>query len=163
MGRVIMTRDERIQKIESYGKGYVQLPEARQQFRRRCGRSSLCLTAGASTKLSFILLTARQTHMSSAGNWLLNLPNPLRLMTRTNGRWHFIIRTKALELFRRLRLSSYKPTKTLPESVWLNSVGSLENETVTLHDWLEVYEQQIPGHINQMKKRYDAWRKAYLK
>lgn len=40
----------------------------------------------------------------------------------------------ALELFGRHRLSSYKLIKTLPGSVWLNPVGSLENETVTLHD-----------------------------
>ena len=67
----------------------------------------------------------------------------------------------ALEVFKLLRLTTYKLIKSLPESVWSNAVGHMENESVTLDEWLELYEAHIPEHINQMRKNYDEWRKKH--
>ncbi|MBE7445974.1 MAG: hypothetical protein HS132_12260 [Planctomycetia bacterium] len=58
-----------------------------------------------------------------------------------------------MELFRKFRLPSYKLIKLLPESVWLNSVGGMENGAIALGDWLKVYEEHMPGHINQIEAK----------
>jgi hypothetical protein len=65
----------------------------------------------------------------------------------------------ALELFRWLRLTTYKLIKTLPESIWSNTIHHPENGTMTLDDWLEVYASHIPDHVEQMERIYEAWRR----
>jgi len=62
-----------------------------------------------------------------------------------------------LELFKWLRLSSYKLIQTLPESTWANTVYHSENGLMTLDDWLTVYERHIPDHVAQMQLNYEAW------
>jgi hypothetical protein len=63
----------------------------------------------------------------------------------------------ALELFKWLRLTSYKLIKTLPADTWANTVEHSENGTITMDDWLVTYERHIPDHIEQMKGNYQAW------
>ncbi len=64
----------------------------------------------------------------------------------------------ALELFRWLRLTSYKLIKSLPDSTWANTIYHPENGVMTLDDWLDVYERHVPDHIEQMARIYEAWR-----
>jgi hypothetical protein len=64
---------------------------------------------------------------------------------------------EALELFRWLRLKSYRLILTLPEAVWSNTVEHPENGTMTFDDWLDVYERHIPEHIEQMRGNYRDW------
>jgi hypothetical protein len=63
----------------------------------------------------------------------------------------------ALELFRWLRLMSYRLIKSLPESAWSNTVYHPENGVMTLDDWLDVYASHIPDHVEQMNRIYEAW------
>ncbi len=53
----------------------------------------------------------------------------------------------AIELFRWLRGNTYKLIKTLPESVWSNTVYHPENGTMTMDDWLNVYEGHVRDHL----------------
>lgn len=162
-----MTKEERMQKIESYGKGYVQLTEALKQFPREMW-SFKPLPDRWSIHEIIIHIADSEANAYVKCRKLIAEPGK-SIAAYDQDKWsaafHYQDQSTeaALELFRRLRLSSYNLIKTLPEPVWLKSVGSQENKTVTLDDWLEVYEQHIPGHINQMKKRYDEWRKKSLK
>ncbi len=61
----------------------------------------------------------------------------------------------ALELFRLLRKMSYDLIKTLPDSVWNNTIEHPENGTMTFSDWLRIYENHT--HIGQMQRTYQAW------
>ena len=63
----------------------------------------------------------------------------------------------ALELFKWLRLKSYKLIKTLPDSAWSNTAYHPENGTMTLDDWLDVYERHVREHLDQMQANYEAW------
>ena len=63
----------------------------------------------------------------------------------------------ALELFKWLRGNSYQLIRTLPDSVWGNTVYHPEAGRMTLDDWLDVYDRHIPDHLAQMQQNYEAW------
>jgi len=65
----------------------------------------------------------------------------------------------ALELFKWLRLRTYKLIQTLPESIWSHTIEHPENGTMTLDDWLDTYERHVSEHIQQMQRIYEAWRR----
>jgi hypothetical protein len=73
-------------------------------------------------------------------------------------RYHEQSTDDALELFKWLRLTSYRLIRSLPESVWSNTIEHPENGTMTMDDWLDVYERHIPEHIAQMKANYADWK-----
>jgi hypothetical protein len=63
----------------------------------------------------------------------------------------------ALELFRLLRRMSHRLIKDLPDAVWSNTVDHPENGIMTMDDWLNVYTNHIPDHIQQMEATHAAW------
>ena len=66
----------------------------------------------------------------------------------------------AIELFRWLRGNTYKLIKTLPESAWSNTAYHAENGTMTLDDWLDVYEAHVRDHVAQMRRIYEEWKQG---
>lgn len=65
----------------------------------------------------------------------------------------------ALELFRLLRLTTYKLIKNIPPQTWANIVEHSESGIITMNDWLNIYERHIPIHIAQMKRNFVNWKK----
>jgi hypothetical protein len=63
----------------------------------------------------------------------------------------------ALKLFKWLRHKSYTLIKTLPESVWSNTVNHTQDGIILMDDWLDTYERHIPEHIEQMQANLDNW------
>jgi hypothetical protein len=63
----------------------------------------------------------------------------------------------ALDLFRALRRNTYNLVKDLPEETWANTIYHPENGTMTLDDWLGVYERHVHDHVNQMREIYREW------
>lgn len=63
----------------------------------------------------------------------------------------------ALELFRLLRGNTYKLIQRLSDDMWSNTVHHPENGTMTMDDWLHIYERHIPEHLEQMQAVYEAW------
>jgi hypothetical protein len=66
----------------------------------------------------------------------------------------------ALELFKWLRRMSYNLIRTLPDEIWTNTIEHPENGTMSLDDWLVIYEAHVRGHITQMQGVYEAWRRT---
>lgn len=66
---------------------------------------------------------------------------------------------EALELFKWLRLRTARLISTLPESTWAHTIEHPENGTMTLDDWLNIYERHVPEHLEQMEAIHAAWRK----
>ena len=64
----------------------------------------------------------------------------------------------AVELFRLLRGNTYSLIRSLPESAWANTIRHPENGTMTLDDWLDVYERHIRDHVEQMRRIHDHWK-----
>lgn len=63
----------------------------------------------------------------------------------------------ALELFRLLRIMTFNLISNIDDNIWNNSVDHEFYGTITLDNWLEMYEPHIPGHIDQMKQVYQEW------
>ena len=65
----------------------------------------------------------------------------------------------AVELFRLLRRAVIIDKEALPESSGTNTSEHTENGTMTMDDWLGVYEEHIPAHVAQMERVYNHWQK----
>ncbi|MCX7736335.1 MAG: DinB family protein [Candidatus Kapabacteria bacterium] len=69
----------------------------------------------------------------------------------------------AVELFRLLRKMTYELLDRIPENVWKNEVIHSDGSVWSLDKWLDIYENHITGHIEQMKRNYFEWRRiAYI-
>ncbi len=162
-----MTNEERMQRVESYGKGYIQLTEALKQFPKEMWTFK---PSPDRWSIHEIIIHIADSEANAYVKCRKLIAEPgTAVVAYDQDKWSAAFRYQeqstedALELFRMLRLASYKLIKSLPEPVWSSSAGPMESETVTLGDWLRVYEEHIPSHINQMRKRYDEWGKKHLK
>ena len=87
----------------------------------------------------------------------------LDLMAYDENRWataldyHSIETVGAVELFRALRRQTFKLICDLPESAWSNTCYHPENGSMTLDDWLDVYERHVAEHVEYMKQNYEEW------
>ena len=67
----------------------------------------------------------------------------------------------ALELFKWLRTTTYKLLKDTPDLTWAtHAVNHPERGNITLDDWLEIYTDHVEGHIRQMQRVFDSWKKS---
>jgi hypothetical protein len=162
-----MTIEERRQKIESYGNAYVQLTEALRQFPKEMW---MFKPSPDRWSVHEILVHLADSEANAFVKCRKLIAEPGKsVMAYDQDIWskalhyHDQSTEDALELFKLLRLTTYKLIKSLPESVWSNSTGRMENESVTLGEWLDLYERHIPQHINQMRKIYDEWKKKHQK
>lgn len=163
----MMTREERMQKIELYGKGFLQLTEALKQFPKEMWLFKPSPDRWSIHEIIIHIADSEANAYVKCRKLIAEPGKPISAydQDKWSAAFHYLDQSteEALELFRRLRLLSYKLIKALPEPIWVKSVSSQENETFALDDWLEIYEQHIPGHIRQMKKRHDEWKQKYLK
>jgi hypothetical protein len=65
----------------------------------------------------------------------------------------------ALVLFKYLRRRSFLLLKDLPDAAWANTSEQSENGTMRMDDWLDIYDRQIPVHLEQMLHVYAAWKR----
>jgi len=158
-----VTREERARKIESYGRAYDLLVATLQDFPAemwqfvptpdRWSIHQLVVHIADSEANSYIRCRRAIAEPGSA------------VMAYDENQWgkalnyHQQSTDDALELFKWLRLLSYKLIKTLPEPAWSQTIQHPENGTMTLDDWLEVYAAHVPEHIEQMRQNYADWRK----
>ncbi|HXX71981.1 MAG TPA: DinB family protein [Candidatus Acidoferrum sp.] len=64
---------------------------------------------------------------------------------------------EALEVIRRLRRMTYSLIVTLPEVVWLHTLEHPQEGKISLEKWIKRQERHIPHHIEQIKQNYGAW------
>jgi hypothetical protein len=69
----------------------------------------------------------------------------------------------ALELFRWLRATSYSIFRTLPESVWQNSIQHPEHGLMTLEQMVDTYVTHVEKHIAQMRRVFESWKTNSVK
>jgi len=65
----------------------------------------------------------------------------------------------ALELFKWLRLTTFKLIQTLHAEAWTRTFVHSDSGPVTLDGWLDTYERHVRDHIEQMQGVYAAWLK----
>jgi hypothetical protein len=156
-----MNHVERLQKIESYGQAYAKLIAALPRFPREMWQYR---SASDHWTIHEIIVHLADSEANSYARCRRFIAEPgSTVMAYDEMAWaqrlnyHAQSPEAALELFRQLRSSSYELIKTLPETIWANTIVHPENGVMTLDDWLDVYDRHIPDHIAQMQEVYAAW------
>lgn len=156
-----MTHTERLARIESYGHAPENLASALKEFPRdmwkykpapdRWSIHEIIIHLGDSEANSFI-----------RGRVFLAEPGKT-IMAYDQDKWtreldyHSQDTDLALDLFRCLRKSTWLILRNQPVSVWKRTIVHPEIGLVTMDKWLEIYDNHTPGHINQMRKNFEAW------
>ena len=160
-----MITQERTQKIESYGRGYEQLVDGLKRFPKEMWQFK---SAPDSWSVHETLVHIADSEANSYVRCRRFIAEPGQpLMAYDENRWataldyHDQSVEDALELFKWLRLKSYKLIKTLPDSAWSNTAYHPENGTMTLDDWLDVYARHVTEHVAQMEGVYTAWQEQH--
>jgi hypothetical protein len=156
-----VTHEERIQRIESYGRAHQMLVEALPNFPRDMWQfkpsprdwsiHEIVVHIADSEANSFVRC---RRLIAEPGSVVMGYDQDVWAVKLA---YHDQSIEDALELFRWLRLTSYRLIKGLPDGVWSNTVVHSENGTITMDDWLITYERHIPDHIEQMKGNHRAW------
>ena len=159
-----MTPIQRARKIESYGNAYAELTEALVQFPSDMWRfrdEHGCW----SIHEHIVHIADSEANSYIRCRRLIAEPGE-SLMAYDENRWaaeldyHSRSAEDAIQLFRFLRQQNYVLIKSLPESAWSNTAYHPENGSMTLDDWLDIYERHITDHVGYMRENYAAWVEA---
>jgi uncharacterized damage-inducible protein DinB len=157
-----MARQERIEKIELYGNAYKILTEALREFPHEMWHYKPS-PDDWSIHETVVHITDSEANSFIRLRRLVAEPGST-VMAYDEMKWAEALRYSdqstedALELFKWLRLTSYKLLTSLPETAWANTITHPENGTMTMDDWLDVYATHIPDHVEQMHRNHSAWK-----
>jgi hypothetical protein len=158
-----MTPEERLEKLETYGRAYELLVDALNQIPREMW---LFKPAADGWSIHEIVVHIADSEANSYIRFRKCLCEPGQSLTAYDEPlWAETLRyseqspDEALELFKWLRMSTYQVLRGIPETAWTNTIDHPESGLITLEDLLHTYERHIPEHIEQMWAAYAAWMK----
>jgi hypothetical protein len=156
-----MTRDERRQALESFGRAPVllsavlrELPKKMWLFKPAPSRWSIheiIVHLADSEASSYVRCRHLIAEPGKAGPEF----DPAR-WAGTLGYFHQSTR-EALEIIRRLRRMTYGLLASVPDPVWLHTFQHPQEGEMSLERWIQRQERHIPHHIDQIRRNYDAW------
>jgi len=156
-----MTRDERRQVLESFGRAPVllstvlhQLPKKMWLYKPSPDRWSIheiILHLADSEASSYLCCR----HLIAEPGITIPDFDPEK-WAATLGYLHQSTR-EALEIIRRLRRMTYSLIVRLPELVWLHTLEHPQQGKISLEKWIQRQERHIPHHIDQIKQNYGDW------
>ena len=156
-----MSNAERADKIELYGDAYRILTEALARLPKEMWHFK---AAPEDWSIHEIVVHITDSEVNSFVRCRRLIAEPgTEVMAYDENGWMKALRYSeqstddSIELFKWLRLTSYKLIKGLPESTWVHTIEHPENGTMTMDDWLDVYASHIPDHVEQMERGYAAW------
>jgi hypothetical protein len=156
-----MTQTERRQTIERYGQAHAALVEGLRAFPREMwtfkpapDQWSIHETVVHITDSEANSFVRCRRFIAEPGSTVMGYDENQWAKAL---RYHDQSTDDALELFRWLRRASYELIKSMPESVWANTVYHTESGTMTMDDWLDIYTRHIPEHLAQMQTVHAAW------
>jgi DinB family protein len=156
-----MTRDERRQMLESFGRAPALLSAVLRQLPKKMW---LYKPAPDRWSIHEIIVHLTDSEASSYVRCRHLIAEPGKAVPEFDpARWagslgYFHQSTReALELIRRLRRMTYGLLVTLPEPVWLHTLQHPQEGLISLEIWIERQERHIPHHIEQIKRNYQAW------
>jgi hypothetical protein len=156
-----MTPAERAPLLESYRTAHAQLVAALQQFPQEMWHFKAAHDPWSIHEI-VVHITDSEANSYVRARRFIAEPGETVMAYDENG-WaralHYADQSTddALELFKWLRRHTATLIATLPETAWSNTVYHPENGTMTLDDWLHVYERHIPDHVAQMQRIHAAW------
>lgn len=157
-----MTRRERDKLIELYGKAYQLLTEALKEF-----PVVMWQWKPAPDKWSIheIVVHITDSEANSFVRCRRFIAEPASgVYGYDENKWasalnyHTQSVEESLALFELLRQASYNLIKDLPEEIWQTAtVNHSENGVMNFEQWLIVYTEHVPVHIQQMQRNLQAW------
>jgi hypothetical protein len=160
-----MTRDERREKLDSFGRAPALLSAALKQFPKKMWLFKSSPERWSIHEVILHLADSEATGyircrrlIAEPGSAVLTFDPAL--WAGSLGYFHQSSK-EAMELIRRLRRMTHQLLKALPESVWFHSVEDPRRGRVSLEQFLEIQERHIPHHIEEMKENYVAWRRLH--
>jgi DinB superfamily len=139
-----VTPEERSKKIESYGAAYQILVSAIDRFPREMWQFRPAPDRWTIHEI-IVHITDSKANSYIRCRRLAGEPGSSVLGYDEN-RWA-----------RELRHNSYTFIRSLPDTVWSNSVYHSEDGEITMDDWLDTYARHIPEHLEQMQANYEDW------
>lgn len=158
-----MNQAERNAKIEEYGHGFdlftaalAVIPHETWEFKPASGEWSVHEVLVHMADSEAIGALRVRTLIAEPGS---------TLMTYDEAQWAQALNYRnqnaddALQSFRLTRQTTYHLLKTLPDQVFTHSViHPAFDEPYTLEQWLNVYTEHVPEHVEQLKNNYRAWK-----
>ena len=159
-----MTPEERVQKIEEYGRAHEMLVEAQKEFPEEMRQ----------WRVEHGVWSVHEHYIHLADSEVNSFVRCRRFIAEQGGtimnydenRWASLLDYHgqsigdALELFKLLRHQTYKLIKTQPEAVWSHTaVHSVDGE-LTMDEWLDTYVRHVTEHISYMRENLEAWKAA---
>jgi hypothetical protein len=158
-----MDSTDRARKIEIYGNAYNELVEGLKAFPREMWGYR---AESDPWTIHEIVVHIADSEANSYVRFRRFIAEPGKdVMSYDEDKWNRALdyagqdADDAIELFRLLRGNTYRLVRKLPESAWANRVYHPENGTMTLDDWLDVYERHVRDHLEQMGRIYEEWRR----
>ncbi len=160
-----MKREERRQKLESFGRAPVLLSAALRQFPKKMWLHKPCSDRWSIHEIILHLADSEASAYIRCRRLIAEPGSPVlefdaARWAGTLGYFHQSTR-EALEIIRRLRRMTYQLLAALPEQIWENAVELQVTDRMTLERWVEIQERHIPHHIEQMKLNYETWLKTH--
>jgi len=159
-----MTPEERKQKIKRYGKGYALLKEALADIPRKAWHFKPTPSDWSIQEI-IIHLADSETNAAMRARMLAAEPGRA-VMAYDQDKWATNLNYQeqdaraALKLVNYARKTTHKWLKTLPDAVFANTVTHSEyDKPYSFEMWLSIYPEHIPGHIEQIKKNFELWKK----
>jgi hypothetical protein len=160
-----MTREDRRQVLESFGRAPALLSGALRQYPKKMWLHKPALDRWSIHEIILHLADSEASAYVRCRRFIAEPGSPVLKMD--GARWagslgYFHQSTReALEIIRRLRKMTYQLLISLPEQVWTNTVEHPRDGQITLQVWLELQERHIPHHIEQIKQNYVIWLKTH--
>lgn len=160
-----MTREERRQKLESFGRAPALLSAALRQFPKKMWLHKPSQDRWSIHEIILHLADSEASGYVRCRRYIAEPGSPIPQFDAARwagslGYFHQSTR-EALEIIRRLRRMTYQLLATLPDPVWQHTIESSGGGGITLEQWVEIQERHIPHHIEQMRHNYEAWLKTH--
>jgi hypothetical protein len=160
-----MTPEERKMKLKYYGQGYEMLIETLEDIPKKMWKFKPAPNEWSVHEI-IIHLADSETNAALRARRLVAEPGR-PIMAYDQDVWaeklnyHERDTKDALKMIKFARKTTYKLLKSLPEAVFENSIIHPEyDKPYTFAMWLTIYSEHIPGHIEQIKKNYEAWKEV---
>lgn len=156
-----MNADTRAHKMLSYGNAYALLVDALEQCPREMWQFKPAPDQWSIHEI-VIHLADSEANSYIRCRWCIAEPGQA-VMAYDEAQWAAALHydeqriEDALDLFKALRERTFQLIQSLPDSVWAHTLEHPEHGTLSLDDWLEMYEQHVWQHIEQMRTVYAAW------
>lgn len=162
-----MTLEERERKLKNYSKAYEQVTEILRDIPKDIWKYKPDKNKWSIYEI-IIHLADSEVNAYQRCRKIIAEPDTL-IVFYDQDKWASVLdyhnqnTNDALELFRLLRKLTYDLLVGLPEKYWANKVVHSDGTVWSLEYWLDIYENHISTHIEQIRRNYFEWRRiAYI-